>query len=278
MVEAVAAGFSSQLNTVAPDLEIEWRKELADTDEADRTFKECETQTDAIVFLGSPGAQYLASNPPKIPCFVGACNDPEALGVVTNSHAPDKNITGVTYAIPIAKRFDVLKDLFPNVRSVALLLTKDHPSSSIDQMRTKAECERRTIAYHEVWVESAADMTPKLKEMVGKADLFIIGTSRVPMDNVATILAVANPARIPVFSYAKKPVASGATAGMAADDGKLGQMLADSVADVVIGNRPVSQVPIKTDPHPQILLNQVMMRAFKVGIPERLLDWATIVK
>ena len=65
---------------------------------------------------------------------------------------------------------------------------------------------------------------------------------------------------------------------MAADDDKLGRMLADSVADVVMRNRPVSQVPIKTDPHPQIVLNQVMMRSFKLGVSERLLDSATIVK
>ena len=209
MVEAVATGFNSQLNTIAPDLEIEWRKELSDMDEADRIFKECETRTDAIVFLGSPGAKYLASNTPKVPCFIGACNDPEALGVVSNSQAPDKNVTGVTYALPIAKRFDVLKDLFPKARSVALLLTKDHPSSPIDQMRTKEECARRNIAYQEIWVSSAAELTPKLKEMVGKTDLFVIGTSRIPMDNVAAILAVANPAKIPVFSYARKPVAFG---------------------------------------------------------------------
>ncbi len=98
------------------------------------------------------------------------------------------------------------------------------------------------------------------------------------MDNVVALLPVANTTNTPMFAFAEKPVKSGAVVGMVADDVKLGSMLADSVVDVVINRKPVSKVPVKTDPDPKILINQAMMQSLGLKFSEEVLKKAELVK
>jgi putative ABC transport system substrate-binding protein len=73
-------------------------------------------------------------------------------------------------------------------------------------------------------------------------------------------------------------VKSGAVAGVAADDFKLGGMLAESVVDVVVKGKPVSQVPVKIDPDPRISVNESIMRTLGLTFPDTIMKKAEIVK
>ncbi len=98
------------------------------------------------------------------------------------------------------------------------------------------------------------------------------------MDNVTSLLTITNPNRTPIFSYADKPVKSGAVAGIAADDLKLGGMLAESVVDVIVKNKLISQVPVKIDPKPKLTINEGMTRSLGLKFPDTLLKEATIIQ
>jgi putative tryptophan/tyrosine transport system substrate-binding protein len=95
---------------------------------------------------------------------------------------------------------------------------------------------------------------------------------------VISLLPIANAAKTPIFSYADKPVKSGAVAGIAANDTKLGAMLAESVVDVVVRGKPISQVPVKMDPNPKLTINEGMMRSLGLQFPESVLKTATILR
>ncbi len=277
MPSNVASGLMAGLRQSAPDLRVVFFRELKDMEAAKKTFHECEQRFDGIVFLRSSGAEYLSTITPKVPCFVGACNNPAELGTIKNLNAPEGLITGVTYAIPYEKRFQIIKTLFPNVRSVAILIERGHPSGPLEAAGTKKECERNGIAYKEVAASNLDDLLQGTKSL-GKVDLIILSNTRMVMDRVVSILPIANAMNTPIFSYADKPVAHGAVAGMAADDTKLGLMLADSVVDVIVKGRPVSQVPVKMDPEPKITINEGMMRSLGLSFPENIIKSATIIK
>jgi putative ABC transport system substrate-binding protein len=276
MVRDLMMGFLPEAHKTAPDLKITLHRELANMDEAKKVFLESESKVDGIVFLRSSGAEYLATVDPKVPCFVGACNNPAELGVIKNLEAPEGKITGVTYFIPYEKRFDVIMKLFPKVTSVALLAEKGHPSGPIEQAGTKAECAKRGIVYKEVVASDLDDLLNKVKA-VGKVDLFILSNTRLIMDRVSALLAISNQAKIPIFSFAEKPVKDGAVAGIAADDHKLGVMLAQSVVDVVVKDYPVKKVPVKMDTDPKISVNEAMMKALGLNFPDSIMKKAVII-
>lgn len=277
MVSDLIMGFLPAMRQIAPDLKVNLYRELKEMEEAKRVFHECESTMDGIAFLRSSGAEYLATINPKVPCFVGACNNPAELGVIKNLNAPEGKVTGVTYFIPYDKRFSIILTMFPYVKSVALLVEQGHPSGPIEQAGTRAECQRRGIVYNEVVASDLQGLLQKTKDL-GKVDLYIISNTRLIMDNIVNLLPIANASKTPMFSYAVKPVKSGAVAAVAADDTKLGAMLAESVVDVVVKGKPVSSVPVKMDPDPKITINENMMKALELKFPDSILQKAQMVR
>jgi putative ABC transport system substrate-binding protein len=277
MVNELMMGFLANIRQLAPDLKITQYRERANMEEAKKVFQECESKVDGVVFLRSSGAEYLATVTPKAPCFIGACNNPVELGVIKNLNAPEGMVTGVTYFIPYNERFNIIRRLLPNVKSVALLVEKGHPSGPIEQAGTSEECKRLGISYKEVVVSTLKELLDETRKL-GAVDLIILTNTRLVMDNVTNLLAITNPNKIPIFSYADKPVKSGALAGIAADDLKLGGLLAESVVDVIVKNKPISQVPVKLDPKPKLTINEGMMKSLGLNFPETILKEATLVR
>ncbi len=278
LVDATFLGFSSKIRQIAPDVELKVHRHLKDMKEAETAYRESESTVDGIVFFRSAGAEFLAKEKPRIPTFVGACNNPVDLGVIKNLNAPEGMITGVTYFIPYEKRFQIIKSLFPNIKSVGLLVEKGHPGGPIDQQGTREQCKVLGLDYQEVVASNLNELLEGTRNLLGKVDLLIISTTRLAMDNVVNLLPMANASKTPMFSYADRPVKAGAVAGVVADDTKLGGMLAESVVEVVVKGKPVSQVPVKMDPNPKIAINRVMMNSLGLKFPDAIMKEAVFVE
>jgi putative tryptophan/tyrosine transport system substrate-binding protein len=274
----VAASFLSEMTAIAPQVTITSRIALPDMEEAERVFRALEATSDGIVFLRSNGAQFLAKAKSSKPCFIGGCNHPSALGVVANLERPEGNITGVTNFVPFEMRFELIKEIFPGIKSLALLLDKRHPATPIEAAGTAAQCKKLGIAYQEVAAEDQGDLVRKTAQLAGKVDLFIAGNMALVIDNTTKLLGILNPARTPLFSYSEKPVESGAVAGVVARDDYLGRKLAESVVDVIVRGKPVSQVPIKMDPKPKLYVHEGMKQFLGLKLSDSLLKTAEVLK
>jgi len=273
-----AIGFRAGMRQLAPDLKVTDYRERKNMEEAIQVFHECESKVDGIVFLRSPGAEYLAKITPKIPCFIGGCNNPAEIGVIKNLSAPEGMVTGVTYFIPYDKRFSIIKSMFPGIKSVGLLAEKGHPSGVIEAAGTRKECQRLGISYKEAVVSNLDELVQETGNLAGNVDLLIVTNSNLLLDHMTNLLPITNTTKTPWFSYADHPVKAGAVAGIAADDVKLGGMLAESVVDVLVRNKPISQVPVKMDPEPKVTINEGMMRSLGLHFPEAILKGATILR
>jgi putative ABC transport system substrate-binding protein len=267
MPKRVFNGFNTYMKEKAPDIKVTLNWELGSMYEAEQVFQEYQNTKDAIVFLRSSGAKFLANATPTKPCFIGGCSDPRQLGVVQNLDLPLGNVTGVTYFIPYKTRFDLIMKLFPNTKSVALLLEEGHPNTSISEQGTREECSKRGIKFHSVIANNPKDLIAKTQEIANSVDLLIVSNTSLAMDNTVNLLGISNTTKTPIFSFSEKPVRSGAAAGMAADDEKLGRMLAESVIDVIVKGKPVSQVPIKIDPDPKIFVNPAVIQSQELSFP-----------
>jgi putative tryptophan/tyrosine transport system substrate-binding protein len=65
---------------------------------------------------------------------------------------------------------------------------------------------------------------------------------------------------------------------LAANDEKLGKMLAESVVEVVVRGTPVAKVPVKMDSDPEIVVNGSMVNALNLTVPEAVLKRARVLK
>ncbi len=276
MADAVAKGFEKKLQQIAPQIAIESKKGVEQKADFEALAKKWCAEKKAVVFLRSQGAEWLMANPPGVPAFIGACNDPSQIGVVKNMAAPEGMITGVTYALPLEKQIETFKTIIPGLKSLLLIVEKGHPSAPIEQKGIKKACETYGIAYSDKVCESKEEAVAAAKEAAGKTGAILIGSQAKIMDNAKEMIEAAP--STPFFSFSQKPVLAGALGGFVADDEKLGALLAESVADVLVKKRKISEVPVKFDPEPLFYLNAKSMQRLNIDVPADILSTAKIVE
>ncbi|MGC9325312.1 MAG: ABC transporter substrate-binding protein [Desulfomonilia bacterium] len=276
MVDAVLQGFNEKIKALAPDLDIEYQGALPSEDEFGAVVQRFNTEKDGMLVLRSHGATWLKKHPPSIPAFIGACSNPQELGVVMNLNEPEGNITGVTYYLDHYTQIKVFQAMVPNMKKILLLVENGHPSSPLDQKGTRDACTKLGIAYQDVVCSSVDDLLAAVGQNTSIVNAFIIGNQVLIMDNTKQIVESAG--KTPVLAYSSKPVKDGALGGFVADNIKLGQMLAESVVDVLINGKSVREVPVKFDPEPQFYINGRTVVDLGIEVPANILQFAKILQ
>lgn len=276
MAGRVTQGFDKAIGELAPDAKIEYQKELASLDDLAALVEKWQKEKDGMVILRSNGAKWLGKNPPSIPTFIGGCNHPVQLGAVKNLKAPEGNITGVTYFLPVDTQFEVFQAMLPEMKSVMLLVEKGHPSAAIDQEGTKEVCDKLGLEYSDFAASSVDELSAAVKDNAGKASVFIIGSQALIIDNTQAVIAAAGDT--PVLAYSSKPVSAGALGGFVADDVKLGTILAESLVQVLVEGKAIKDVPVQMDPDPKFVLNAKTAEKLGVEIPYAILEAAEVIE
>ncbi len=274
MADRTLKGFQEAMATLAPQAQIEVQKELKDPAALGETLKKFEQDKSAIVALRSTGAKALAKAQPAIPGYFGACNDPVQLGVLKSASAPEGNLTGVTYSLPYDQQLQSFLGILPKAKRVLLIFEQGHPSGPLDQAGVKAACEKLQLTYAEKGVKTKEEAAAAFKEAETSADMVLLGAQALLIDNGG---ALASASKAPAFSLTEKPVADGALGGLVANDVKLGQMLAESVVDVLVKGKKVGEVAVKTDPKPELLINVATAKRLGLEIPFEILQAAKIL-
>ena len=92
------------------------------------------SNVDVIVTGGTTAAKALKAATDQIPIVMAIVDDPVAAGLVENLARPDGNLTSFSIVAPElgGKRLELLKEIVPNVFSVAVLLNVKNPQSQIE--------------------------------------------------------------------------------------------------------------------------------------------------
>jgi len=274
MANNVVKGFAEGIK--GSGINVEYQKDLASVDELVKVMSRFQKEKAGMVILRSAGAELLIKNQPTIPTFIGACNNPAKVGVVKNMKAPEGKITGVSYYVPGLIHVKLIKTILPEVKSVMLLLDKEHPSAPIENEETKEGCAAIKITYHGKMCSSVDEILAAVRDNKDKVSAFIIGTQALVFDNTPKIIEAAG--KTPVFAYSEKPIKQGALGGYVADDETLGKMLAQSVMDVLLKGKAIKDIPIKFDPQPIFYLNGNTYKKLGLQIPPNVLAAAKIMQ
>jgi len=273
---SVCNGFSEAIKTLIPDADIEYKKEVATLDELGSTVNQWQSEKKGIIVLRSNGADWLKKNPPTIPTFVGACNNPVDLGIVKNLNSPEGKITGCSYYIPAKMQFATFKAILPNLKKITLLIDKANPSGPVDKSETEEVAKELGYTLKVVECVTVADAATAAKAETEENSALLLGNQSLIFDNGAAIVAAAG--KTPVLTYNSKPVDKGALGGFVPDDVKLGKMLAQSVTDVLKNGKPISSVPIKLDHEPKLKINTTAAAKLGLQIPLNIIRRAETVQ
>jgi putative ABC transport system substrate-binding protein len=198
---------------------------------------------DVIVTLSLPATQAVTTYTKQIPVVFAGITDPVAAEVVMGWGPSGTNVTGVSDALPLKKRIDLIKQLVPQARRVGVIYNPSD-ANSVAQVREFQENLSGTgLIAIELTVSRPVDVGSAARSLIEKVDVFQSLTDSTVSQSYAALAQVANDARIPLLGWDVKDVRSGAVAALDLTDQDIGTAAGRVALRVLRGVKPGAIAP-----------------------------------
>ena len=97
---------------------------------------------DLVLAIATPAAQAMANESKDIPILVTAVTDPADAKLVKSNKKPGTNVSGTSDLTPVAKQMNLLKELIPNAKKVAMLYCSAEANSKFQVGLAKKEAKK----------------------------------------------------------------------------------------------------------------------------------------
>jgi putative ABC transport system substrate-binding protein len=210
----------------------------------------------------------------RIPIVGGVSDSPMRAGLAASLARPSKNFTGITFLTDemAAKRMQILKEVAPGARRVAVIYNPQHFDDEVTFARRGAEALGIELTTHPI--NRAADLDAALLAASGGgADSLFIISSRLTGTVAAEIARHGQERRLPVIASWREFVASGALLSYGPSRVFEAKRLAGYVQNVLNGAKP-ADLPIEQPVKFELVINLKTAKAIDLNVPLPLLDRA----
>jgi len=200
------------------------------------------------VLVGAAGgASFLKAATSTIPIVFMLVVDALEIKLVDSLSRPGGNLTGPslsTFAL-VQKRFQLLRDIIPNISKVGLLISANEPGTPFAEKVVRDITRSMGLVLGLYEVRRPEDLEPLFREMVGAQieGLVLSGSGLLYQQReVIFRLAIAN--RLPTVSWSKETLVSGALISYGADLVELVRHAAPYIDKILRGAKP-SELPVE---------------------------------
>ena len=233
---------------------------------------------DLALAIATPAAQSAVNvfQETDIPVFFTAVTDAEGAGLVDSNEAPGKNVTGTLDMPVIADQIAVIKDVLPEVKTLAILYTSSEANSEIQANEAKAAAEALGMNVVIQTSSSSNEIPQVISSVVGNADAIYIPSDNAFASAMATVNQAAVENQIPVFCAVEAMIAEGGIATTAIDYYELGKQTAAQAVRVLNGES-ASEIAVETQKECALVVNKTFAESVGVEIPAEILEKAATV-
>ena len=210
----------------------------------------------------------------RIPIVGGVSDSPMRAGFATSLARPSKNFTGVTYLTDemAAKRMQILKEVAPSARRVAVIFNPQHFDDEVTFARRGAESLGIELTTYPI--SSAADLDAALlAASAGGADSLFIISSRLTGIVAAKIAQHGQERRLPVIASWREFAASGALLSYGPSRIFEAKRLVGYVQKILNGAKP-GDLPIEQPVKFELVISLKTAKALGLAVPPALLAQA----
>jgi putative ABC transport system substrate-binding protein len=228
-------------------------------------------KTDIIVTSGAAGFAVKEATS-VIPVVLALANDPVGSGLVAHLSRPGGNITGLSLQTPdlAGKRIEILRELLPNVRRLAVLAGVVYPASKSEMDEVQAVGRPLGLDILRLDVRKVDDVVPALNSIRGGVDALYVCTG--PLINTAAneINATANAARLPTIHSEKHYVERGGLICYGPVVTDMFRRTAELVDKILRGAKP-GDIPIEQPAKFEMVVNLKTAKEIGIIVPPVLL-------
>jgi putative ABC transport system substrate-binding protein len=207
----------------------------------------------------------------RISIVGGVSDNPMRAGIALSLARPSKNFTGITFITDemAAKRMELLKEVAPNARRVAVIFNPQHFDDEVTFARRGAESLGIELTTHPINNLIDLDAALHAASASGADSLFII-SSRLTGLVAAKIAQHGQERRLPVIASWREFAASGALLSYGPSRIFEAKRLAGYVQKVLNGAKP-ADLPIEQPVKFELVINLKTARALGLAVPPTLL-------
>ena len=227
-------------------------------------------KVDVIVTYGGAVATVKQATA-SIPIVFAIAGDPVGSGFVANLAHPGGNVTGMSLAQNdiASKRLELLRDVVPNLRRLAIMFNADYPSSvrETGEVQAAARTLGLEVAPHEI--RRAEDIAPVFETLKFQADALYVAEDTLIFVNRMPIVTLALGARLPTIFGNRDFVQAGALMSYGPNYPALFQRTADFVDKILRGTKP-GEIPVEQPTKFELIINLITANALGLTVPDKI--------
>lgn len=236
-------------------------------------------KVDVAVGIATPVAVALATTLKNIPVVFGTVTDPLGAGLVSTLEHGERNVTGMSDAIPTEQHIKLFKEV-AGIKTLGFIYTSSEDNSSSALALVKKGCEEAGIKLVTQSITKSDEVKQAAQAIVNRVDGIYLSTDNTVFSALASL--------VDVFGKAKKPIFSGDVT--AAKEGgifmasgfnyyKAGRATGEMVVKILNGAKP-SELPVRfmTDPSDtDFLIDLDVAKNCNITLDKKYLDTANMI-
>jgi putative ABC transport system substrate-binding protein len=209
----------------------------------------------------------------SVPVVFTIGGDPVRFGLVDSFNRPGGHVTGITFVSGMlgAKRVQLLHDLVPRARRIALLMNPDNANAAAEQADAQAGA---TKLGHETIVlnaRNAAEIDGAFAQAAGAPfDALIAATDPVMLARREQIVALADRHGLPAVSFTRPFAAAGGLMTYGPNIAWMYRQAGGYVAQILKGAKP-AEMPIMQSTRFELVLNLKTAKRLGLAVPRAFL-------
>ena len=208
-----------------------------------------------------------------IPIVASIAFDPVDYGIVNSLARPTGNVTGVSLftGVLVAKRLEVLRELLPNVSTIAFLVNPTNPAASAD--RKDIELAAKSVGQQVVIVEAATEGECEIAfETIvhGRAGALTIEADPLYVRIREKIVALATRYKLPTIYHSREFMLAGGLISYGSSVIEAYRQLGIYAAQVINGRQP-AELPIMQPTKFELVVNLKVAKALDIVVSTSIL-------
>ncbi len=220
------------------------------------------SRKDIVLTIGTEATETILSKTKSMPVVAAAVYDFRHLEM-SEGHM---NLTGMTDFIPVGDQLDTAAHVIP-IRRLGILFDSSNEVSMMQLKRIRQAASKRGISLYEVEVSSPDDIGKKAAAFIGHADAVYVPEDDTVAPSLAKLLAVTDPAGIPVIGSDRTMVQQGALISLSIDYYRLGFSAGEMAGTILQGKTLPCDIPVGKQQEYDIVVNMAQATRFHIKLP-----------
>ena len=226
---------------------------------------------DVIFALGGDVVPFAQKATKTIPIVMWVSNDPVVMGFVQSLARPGGNITGTTLILDelAGKRLALLKEVMPQISTVAVLWNPDHADPEFREIQREANV--LGVKLDSLEVRQRDDFEPQFSNLTKRRpEALIVISSRLLQANRQRILEFAAASRLPVVGDWGRWTSDGALLSYGPDITEMVPRTAIYV-DKILKGAKATDLPVERPTRFELVINLKTAKQIGLTIPPNVL-------